>query len=675
MADHFLEEATSFLKRVTLFSEIEESTLRELAKKLKPYTLSKGATLYREGEPADALYIIQSGRVRLLAIGEDGKEKTVSIFGRGDTFGETSLLTGAPHSLTVKVDSTAHFLVLHREDFENYIKKNPTAAFCLSRLLSRRLLMATKRIYHESSSPELIGIAASLPKEDWITFLVNLGLSVTEQTKRKVLLLDLSPFGAELIRSIGLVPIRTAGGMLQPEDLRDPRVLERIITCHASGLELMTLTEDAFTGILFGSIIPFLDTLRNMYDIVLVCLHSTEGNGHTSGNGSNEIERTLLGECDTLFFVSEDASVNFQYLRFTLDQKLNGPGPVKKRILLKKQNTLLHSGSDFVVPWDDCVTSAFRKGERPYLIGIESDQTFRAISRIARYIGRVQVGLAIGSGAAYGYTAIGMLKVFEREKIPIDYISGTSMGALLGSFFAMGKTADEIEEIAGTITKTWIRRNFLSDLNLPWPHGGLLMGITVARFLKSILGEREFKDLSIPFSCVATDILTGDPVYLNEGRVWEAVRASLSLPLIFRPYKMGNRYLVDGGIVNPVPTAVLANMGANILISISLTNKVSERRVALRRIGMFPSKSPGIFNVFFKMLYTMQEQISSARTDLSHVTIHPNTRNFSWLDFHKAKQIIPAGEEAAIEALPRIKALLPYFSDHCKVPVRFHSSV
>jgi NTE family protein len=106
--------------------------------------------------------------------------------------------------------------------------------------------------------------------------------------------------------------------------------------------------------------------------------------------------------------------------------------------------------------------------------------------------------------------------------------------------------------------------------------------------------------------------------------------------------------LVDGGLVNPVPTSVIASMGADILVAINLTNKVSEKKVSMRRMGIFPSTTPGLFHILLKMIYTMQYQVVSSRTDLSHVMIQPDTRNFSWVDFHKAKQIIPLGVEAAV---------------------------
>ena len=139
----------------------------------------------------------------------------------------------------------------------------------------------------------------------------------------------------------------------------------------------------------------------------------------------------------------------------------------------------------------------------------------------------------------------------------------------------------------------------------------------------------------IPFGCVATDIITGDAVVLREGKVWESVRASLSLPMIFRPYKKDSRFFVDGGLVNPVPASIISSLGADIVVSVNLTSKASERKVSLRRLGMFPSKSPGFFDIFFKMIYTMQYQIASSRTDISQISLRPDTRNFSWVDFHR----------------------------------------
>ncbi|MBI3013434.1 MAG: patatin-like phospholipase family protein [Elusimicrobia bacterium] len=381
---------------------------------------------------------------------------------------------------------------------------------------------------------------------------------------------------------------------------------------------------------------------------------------------TDEITRSFLSESDSIYYVSSGEPTNLKFL-YTLPEEKQ---TVLKKIVLGEKFSSLFFPVSFVVPWSASTILPYKRGERPYLIQQENEPTQRVLNRIARSIGKLQVGLAMGSGAAYGYSLIGMLKVFQREKIPIDFVSGTSMGALIASFYAAGKSAEEIEEIAHSITKVWLRRNFLSDLNLPWPHGGLLLGQTVSSFLRSVLGRKEFKDMKIPFACVATDVMTGEGVVLREGQVWEAVRASLSLPLIFCPYRYKDHFFVDGGLVNPVPTSVIASMGADILISVNLTSNAAEKRVSLRRLGMFPAKSPGIFNIFFKMLYTMEYQVALSKVDLSHIAIRPQMKNFSWVDFHKAKQIIPLGEEAAEESLSKIKSKLPFFSDYCKVSLR-----
>jgi NTE family protein len=427
----------------------------------------------------------------------------------------------------------------------------------------------------------------------------------------------------------------------------------------------MTLSEDTFSGILFRSIPLFIATLRKLYDYVIIDMAGMKEHSVLSDKHGNEVVHAFLQESNSVYYVCSQEPTQTQFLNVLTQEH-----EAVTKIVLGEKSSSIYFPVDFTLPWNDQIISHFKREASPYLTGPRSEWTYRAMNRLARFIAKMQVGIAMGSGAAYGYTLIGMLKVFEREKIPLDFISGTSMGALIGSFYASGKSAEELTEIAHAISKVWIRHNALNDLNLPWPHGGFLKGTTISRFLKSVLGEKQFSDLQIPFACVATDIMTGDQVILREGKVWEAVRASLSLPIVFCPYKLGNRFLVDGGLVNPVPTSVIALMGADILISVNLTSRVSEKKVTSRLLGMFPASSPGMSNILFKMIYTMQYKIASSKTDLSHIVITPDTRNFVWTDFHKAKQIIPLGEEAAEENLTKIKSRLPFFADYCRVNLR-----
>jgi NTE family protein len=203
------------------------------------------------------------------------------------------------------------------------------------------------------------------------------------------------------------------------------------------------------------------------------------------------------------------------------------------------------------------------------------------------------------------------------------------------------------------------------------PRSGLIRGNCVLEFLKSYLGDKTFKDLNTPFSCVATDIQTGKEIVMDEGNVAEAVRASLSLPFFFQPYYLNGRYLVDGGLVNPVPSSIVLAQGANIVISANLTSKAGERRVP-RLLGWrkrLPHllKGPSITEIMMKTIYIMQYEIAAARSELAHVVLEMKSHNYLWWDLDKAKDIIRVGEMIAEENMPKIKSLLPFHADSCRV--------
>src|SRR6185437_14721241 len=137
------------------------------------------------------------------------------------------------------------------------------------------------------------------------------------------------------------------------------------------------------------------------------------------------------------------------------------------------------------------------------------------------------------------------------------------------------------------------------------------------------------------------------------------------------PFLYKGHYLVDGGLVNPVPASIIANMGADILISVNLTAKPAMRRALRSARRSFPlaPRSPGMMEVFSKMIYTMQYEIAQARTEIAHVVLAPDLHDYLWTDFHRSEEILKLGEAAAEEAVVKIKSLLPFFSDYCKVPL------
>ena len=161
------------------------------------------------------------------------------------------------------------------------------------------------------------------------------------------------------------------------------------------------------------------------------------------------------------------------------------------------------------------------------------------------------VSLSLGSGAARGLAHIGILKAFKEEDIAIPEISGASMGALIGACFAATGDIQMIEDIALNID--WKKTMKLADPSIFLLAKGALHGKKIKDLLKTIIGDITFSDLKIPLSIVATDIETGEEVVFRSGSVLDAVMASIAIPGIFVPVKIKNRYLMDGGIIDPVP--------------------------------------------------------------------------------------------------------------------------
>lgn len=648
-----------FLKRNPIFSALGEEVLGQLADCLRTISHEKGTLLLRDGDPVDGLYLIRSGRVRVItAVGPD--EKTIAYLGRGDAVGELSMLTGEVQEFSAILDTPCEFLVLSKKEFDVILETHPLVGISLSRALSRRLAVSFHPPQEHSKQPQIVALFPGLPREASLLSTVNMAISLVEQTRRKVVLLDISPRSGDVAQSLGLHPPLTTEANFRPEDLQDFPALHRSIVTHPSGLEILSIHPQALKGGLLSSVPSLLGILKDQYDFTLIQIPVEK----------DPLSAAVLQEADKVLYLRWDQATDLGDQTFQILQELLGTATTTVwTVSLQHPSGLGAPTADFRIPWLESFHQPFRESGLPYLSYSQGAAAMAGFERIARALGKLRVGLAMGSGAAYGYTLVGLLKVFEREGIPIDMVAGTSMGALLGGFFAAGKTPTEIEEVSRTITKHWLFQNIMGDITFPL--SGFLAGQTLSAFLRSVIGTIEFQQLPIPFAAVATDIRSGHEVVMKEGRVTDAIRASTSLPILFKPLLHKGRYLVDGGLVNPVPTSTVANMGADILISVNLTAKPSVRRGLGRYRRTFPlaPRSPSVMEIFFKMLYTMQYEIAQARTEIAHVVIAPDVRDFLWTDFHRSDDILKIGAAATEEALPKIKSLLPFFSDYCKVPL------
>jgi len=263
-----------------------------------------------------------------------------------------------------------------------------------------------------------------------------------------------------------------------------------------------------------------------------------------------------------------------------------------------------------------------------------------------------KVGLALSGGTARGLAHIGVLAVLEKEGIPIDMIAGTSVGAIVGSLYAArGGGANQIKKLFLDMDRPKLARFIDPSL----PRSGFIRGKKIRDTLASFAGgDIKFSDLKIPFACVATDIDTGEEVVIDRGVVSEAVRASISLPGIFTVARRGSRYLVDGGLVNPVPVSLARRMGADFVIAVNVIPGVADQTRRKGEKGVGSAREPNIIYILLQAVHIGTYSLVRSSLEGADIAIEPPVAHIGAGEFHRARECIQQGELAAQNAVPEI---------------------
>lgn len=265
--------------------------------------------------------------------------------------------------------------------------------------------------------------------------------------------------------------------------------------------------------------------------------------------------------------------------------------------------------------------------------------------------GRKTIGLALSGGAARGLGHIGVLEVLEKHGIPIDLIAGTSAGAIIGAAYAWDRDIERMTRDA--LDANW--KNIRPILDPAFPKTGFIRGNKLRNLLAMYVGgDTCFDDLEIPFACVATDIETGEAVILRSGSVPEALRATVSMPGLFRVHYHEDRYLVDGGISIPVPVDLAREMGADFVIAVNMNPDVASRRGTGAQKRVDAGKEPTIWQVISQSIYISTYALAQTNLERADVAIEPDVGEFNLTDFNRVPEIIEAGRQAAESAVPEI---------------------
>ena len=250
-----------------------------------------------------------------------------------------------------------------------------------------------------------------------------------------------------------------------------------------------------------------------------------------------------------------------------------------------------------------------------------------------------KIAIVLGAGASKGFAHIGVLKVLESNKIPVHMIVGTSAGSFVGSLYAYGYNAFQLQKMSFSIEKGDI-------LDITMPDNGFIKGEKLEEYINEKVKNTPIENLRIPFYSVATDLLNGHEVVFGKGNTGTAVRASCSIPGIFNPVRISDRIYVDGGVVSPVAVEAAKRLGADIVIVVDISAD----------IGGKPPEST--IETILQSISIMYSKLSSLQLTKADIVIRPKVGYIGPGDFSKRHEAVLEGEKAALGALPEINALI-----------------
>ncbi len=254
-------------------------------------------------------------------------------------------------------------------------------------------------------------------------------------------------------------------------------------------------------------------------------------------------------------------------------------------------------------------------------------------------VGKKKIGLALSGGAARGFAHIGVVKVLQENDIPISFVAGTSVGAIIGAFVAADYAWDRMLKIAGDIKWHGLIAPTLSGM-------GLVKTDRLESFIDEMLGEMTFDELCIPFRAVAVDLVRSETVVFDSGSVARAARASASVPGIFEPVVEDETAFVDGGVMNNIPCDVVRTMGAKKVIAVDLNAKRP-------RSGM----PANLFDVSYRSFALLLDMTSAPGREDADVLIQPDIGDYQYHDLDRVDELVSKGEEAAKQMLKKLKKL------------------
>jgi NTE family protein len=571
---------------------------------LERRSVSDGVVFCAEGDQPGEMYVLAAGEAEVFLIDRHGVEQVIARVGPGDTVGEMALFTGQPASASVRACGPLELLVIGQADFAQVAATLPRLYHNLGAILAQRLARSNRTVaeprgrltfLRDLGAPPLLGYALACSVA-WHTRRATLLVLLTPEPSPSLLAMVGDAAYDEILRGTAVPGRRASLLVAVPSDDFAPAKLPATLARLAERYDQVLVQSSAELSLPTGT-----RTVR---------LAPAEGAGAPDGDASPLTIRAW----------SSDSG-----LEPARREQLRVPGL---------------EAADEVALGGGLLPTATAAG--------------LALGRAARDLAGLRVGLALGAGSVKGYAHFGVLRALERLKLRVDTVSGTSIGAIIATMYALGYGADEAARVMAATSGRAFR--------LGVPSSALLSNAGVRRNFAEIGGDARFEDLAMPLGVVAADIVTGREVVLRRGLLRTAVLASMAIPGIYPPVLVGNMALVDGGVLNPVPGDVAAHLGADVVIAVSLGSRDIAPAPDVEAIEG-RGRPPGLLQVLGRSVELMQSRIELSTASRATVLIEPRFAGMATLglrSFAQGGRYIELGEAAAEQARPRLEAALPW---------------
>lgn len=638
-------ELERFLKDIPLFSSIPDAQISEIAGCFRTAALKKNEYVYKRDEPGDAMYIIRSGAVFIYS-GEDDKRHLQIELKRGDFFGETALLSDFPRRATAKVTLDATLFCLKKEDFNALLSRNSRIGLFLSRLYARRLSSGTQTGI-APPKPVFYTLSATDPDLGLSHFLYSMAYHIATESVKNVLVVEPHLELEGIMKKFDLHPIECPSPELYgilPANIYSPADIKWFH--HPCGFKVLQVKK-GFHDRLVTALPRLMEVFKQDYDRVIFSMTHRFG----------PLEQQAFRLCDKNLLIINNTQKALPDVKAKLERLKRAAGIGLDRVRVGVSHLAGTTGIPRETLKNELDLSEtpqiwVEKSNKALEDRIDTEKRFpvKGARAIARELAGVRVGLALGAGAARGWSHIGVLKALHDAGVHIDMIAGTSMGALVGAIYAY---KGSVEHLLDTTIRKFPNRSTarrkIFDITIPV--NGFLKGRKAMGLVADAIDKADFMDLMIPAYIVGVDILNGEEILFETGDVTKAVRSSLSLPGVFTPFHHNGRWMVDGGLLNPVPVNILEQKGADKIIAVCVENPHSKARKTQGR-------SPNILQVIFRTISIVHSTATKGFAQKSDIVVYPGVQEFAWNDFHKGEILMQRGETACKKVMSEIQTLI-----------------